>query len=73
MTDSGYTTITVKEETKEKLNEQRDRQPWDVYLTQLLESESGDIQFEDLTVELEASERQKLAEEVAKKVTENIP
>jgi len=32
---TSYTTITVREETKKRLNEHRDGKKWDVYLEEL--------------------------------------
>lgn len=41
MSDNDYTTIPVREETKERLNAERDGRPWDQYL-ESLRRESAD-------------------------------
>lgn len=48
MTDSGYTTITVREQTKERLDEHRDGQKWDEYLEMLRREHADPITVNDV-------------------------
>ena len=48
MTDSGYTTITVREETKERLDAHREGQQWDAYLEQLRREHADPVTINDV-------------------------
>lgn len=47
MTESGYTTITVREETKERLDEHRDGKKWDAYLEELRREHADPLTLND--------------------------
>jgi hypothetical protein len=47
MSETDYTTITVREETKQRLDEHRDGRPWDQYLETLRREHADPITIND--------------------------
>lgn len=61
------TTISVSKDTKRLLDEDRDSQPWDTYLANLIQSNSQDTEI------LTEAHIDDIASRTAKRVWENMP
>jgi len=48
VSETEYTTITVRKRTKERLNEHRDGRPWDQYLEKLRREHADPVTLNDM-------------------------